>query len=366
MNDEELLRRALSLAPNGAIGAHPNPMVGAVVAKSGRVIGEGWHEYFGGPHAEINALAAAGKRARGGTLYVTLEPCSTFGKTPPCTDAIIKARIARVVFGAADPNPANAGRAAIVLRAAGIKVSAGLLRAECAALNPAFNKFMRAGMPYVTVKIAESLDGKITDAAGRSRWISGPESRAKTHELRAMNDAVITGIGTVLKDNPLMTARLAKASRQPLRVVLDSKLQIPFSADIVKTVSADAPALIACADGASESKMDALGKSGCAVFMFKSSDGKVPLKPLLRELGKYGISCALVEAGAALTGAFNDAGLIDRYVLFVAPTVLGGKTALPALGGKGVLKNYGGLLGLRLKNVSIAMCGGDIMVTGER
>ncbi|MFA5162032.1 MAG: bifunctional diaminohydroxyphosphoribosylaminopyrimidine deaminase/5-amino-6-(5-phosphoribosylamino)uracil reductase RibD [Elusimicrobiales bacterium] len=360
--DERFMLRALEIARRGVMGAHPNPMVGAVVARSGRIVGEGAHLRFGGPHAEINAIRDAGAAARGATLYVTLEPCSSCGKTPPCSEAIIKAGIRGVVFGARDPNPANCGRAARVLRAAGIKTRAGLLAKRCGALNPGFNKLMREGLPYVTAKIAQSLDGRVADRLGNSRWITGAESRRFVHRLRAESDAVITGIGTVLSDNPMLNARLPGA-RQPLRVVADTELRIPVSCDMVKTAR-EHPLLVACSSDAPAAKRRALEKAGCGVLAFKTG-GRVPLAPLMRELGRRGIAYAMLESGPALCGAFSDAGLVDKFIFISAPAVFGGGKALPSLGGRGIARVSGGLLGLRLENVSVRMCGGDIVAEGH-
>jgi len=356
--------RAIELAQNGRFGAHPNPMVGAVLAKGGRIVGEGWHGRFGGPHAEINALASAGKKARGSTAYVTLEPCSTYGKTPPCTAALVSAGVKEVVYGASDPNPANHGRAAKLLRAAGIKTRGGVERALCEAINPAFNKLMRTGLPYVTIKIAQSMDGKIADASGNAKWISAPQSRVKTHELRAESDAVITGINTILADDAQLDVRFVKADRQPLRVVMDSRLRIPPSSKIVTGAHGNALTLIACVDGASSLKRRALEKLGCEVMAFDSRDGRVPPELLLAELGRRGLSTVMIEAGAEITGAFTDLELADRYIFFVAPTLLGGQKALPSLGGKGIIKSSEGLLGLRFSAVNVGLCGSDIVLEG--
>ncbi|MCX5782912.1 MAG: bifunctional diaminohydroxyphosphoribosylaminopyrimidine deaminase/5-amino-6-(5-phosphoribosylamino)uracil reductase RibD [Elusimicrobia bacterium] len=356
LGDEYFIRRAIFLAKKGKLGAHPNPIVGAVVVKGGKIVGEGWHKTFGGAHAEINALKKAGRRAVGAALYVTMEPCSSYGKTPPCTKAIIHYGAKRVVFGCEDPNPANAGRATKILKAAGIKVRAGVLRKECSALNPEFNKFMRTGIPYVTAKIAQSLDGKVADAGGNSKWITCPDSRKKTHELRAQCDAVVTGIGSVLKDDPSLNIRYIKG-RQPLRVVLDSNLRIPLYSKIVGNKT-----LVACVKEASLKKMSELKKCGCMVMPLKSCAGKVPIKKLLRKLGRFGIVHVLLEAGPQLCGAFNDEGLIDRYIFFIAPSVIGGIRALPSLGGKGIIRRKRGLIGLRFNKAEFCRCGEDIMV----
>lgn len=320
MTDKELMRRAIALARRGSYGAHPNPVVGAVLAKKGRLIAEGWHARFGGPHAEAVALSKAGARARGADLYVTLEPCSTHGKTPPCTDAIIAAGVARVFVGASDPNPRHRRRGGAILRAAGLKVEAGLLRRDCEALNPAFSKYMRTRLPYVTLKTAQSLDGRIADAQGRSRWISSPQSRRFAHELRAGADAVLAGVGTVLADDPLLNVRGIKVPRQPWVVILDSRLRVSPRARVFDNDRV----IVAVAGKAPAAAVKRLPRHAEVLELPKDRDGRPALPALLKALGSIGISHILVEGGGKVAGSFISRGLVDRYCCVVAPMVIGG------------------------------------------
>ncbi|KAF0127550.1 MAG: diaminohydroxyphosphoribosylaminopyrimidine deaminase [Elusimicrobia bacterium] len=320
MTDKELMQRAMELARRGSCGAHPNPIVGAVLARRGRIIAEGWHARCGGPHAEAVALKKAGARARGADLYVTLEPCSTHGKTPPCTEAIIAAGVARVFIGASDPNPRHSRRGGAILRAAGIKVETGLLRRECGELNPAFDKYMRTRLPYVTLKTAQSLDGRLADAAGRSRWISSPQSRRFAHRLRAEADAVVAGVGTVLADDPLLNVRGFKVSRQPWVVILDSRLRISPKARVFQNDRV----IIAVAGKAPAAAVKRLPRHAEVLQLPRDRDGRPSLPALLKALGSVGISHILVEGGGKVAGSFISQGLVDRYCCIIAPMVIGG------------------------------------------
>jgi len=355
--EETFMSRAIELARRGRYGAHPNPMVGAVLVKGGKIIGEGAHLNFGGPHAEINALRCARGRAAGADLYVTLEPCSTYGKTPPCTAAIIKAGIRRVVIGAGDPDPANSGKASALLRRAGLKAASGCLRRECEAINPAFNKYMRTGLPYVTVKIAQSLDGRIADAAGRSRWISSPESRLEAHKLRAEADAVIAGIGTVLADDPLLNVRGIKVKRQPWALVLDSSFRVPRRARIF----ANEKVLVATTRRASVTAMKRLSRD-VKILVLPSGHGGVSLPHLLKELGAMGIGSVLVEGGGKVAGSFISAGLADRFVCFVAPLIIGGTASKNSMVWPDSLNAARRELGIKADLVSAGRAGPDLML----
>jgi diaminohydroxyphosphoribosylaminopyrimidine deaminase/5-amino-6-(5-phosphoribosylamino)uracil reductase len=354
---EGFMARALELARRGRFGAHPNPMVGAVIVKNGRVIGEGAHLRWGGPHAEVNALRSCRVSPAGAALYVTLEPCSTYGKTPPCTAAILKTGIKEVYIGASDPNPANGGKAAALLRRAGLKVRAGLLRRECEALNPAFNKFMRTGLPYVTVKIAQSLDGRIADADGRSRWISSPASRREAHRLRAEADAVLAGIGTVLADDPLLNVRGVKVPRQPWVVALDSSFRVPRRARIFTNERV----LIATTRRASVTAMKKF-PHGARILVLPSDNGRVSLPALLAELGKLGVGHVLVEGGGTVAGSFISQGLADRFVCFVAPMLIGGTRSRSALVWPDALNAARKELGLRPRLAGVSKAGPDLML----
>lgn len=359
MNNKFMLR-AVELARAGRFGAHPNPMVGAVIVRNGKIIGEGAHLHFGGPHAEINALKACRGGARGAALYVTLEPCSTYGKTPPCAEAVIKAGIASVFIGASDPNPANGGKAAALLRRAGLKVKTGLLKKECEALTPAFNKFMRTGLPYVTLKIAQSLDGRIADAQGRSRWISSPRSRLEGHKLRAEADAVLAGIGTVLADDPLLNVRGVKVRRQPWIVALDSSFRVPRRAKIF----GNERVIVATTRRASVTAMKKLSKD-VKILVLPSEKGRVSLPALLKALGGLGISHILVEGGGRVIGSFISEGLADRFICFVSPLLIGGTESKNSMVWPDALNAARKELGIKAKIVSIGRAGPDLMLELE-
>lgn len=354
---EAFMARALELARRGRYTAHPNPMVGAVVVKGGRIIGEGAHLRWGGPHAEVNALRSCKSSPAGAAVYVTLEPCSTYGKTPPCTELLIKSGIREVYYGVKDVNPAHAGRGAAILRRAGIKVKSGLLGKECGALNPAFSKFMRTGLPYVTVKIAQSLDGRIADAAGRSRWISSPQSRLEAHRLRAEADAVLAGIGTVLADDPLLNVRGVKVARQPLVVALDSAFRVPRRARIF----GNERVLIATTRRASVSAMKKFPHNA-KIMVLPSEKGRVSLKALLKELGRMGVGHVLVEGGGRVAGSFISEGLADRFVCFVAPMIIGGTDSKNAMVWPDELNASRKELGIRPRLASVTKAGPDFML----
>jgi len=325
------MRRALELAGRGAGHVEPNPQVGAVVvAADGTIVGEGWHAVFGGPHAEVAALAAAGPAARGATLCVTLEPCCHHGKTPPCTAAIIAAGIARVVVATGDPFPAVAGRGITALRAAGIDVETGPLAAEARRLIAPFRKLVETGTPWVIAKWAMSLDGRLAAPPGADRWISSPESRSLVHALRGRIDAIAVGIGTVLADDPLLTAR-PPGPRQPLRIVLDSAARLPLAAALVRTAR-EVPVLVAAGPAAAADRVAALRAAGCEVWQAASDTPSARLRELLAELGRRRLTNLMVEGGAAVLHTLFAAGVVDEIQAFVAPRVIGGDPdALPML-----------------------------------
>lgn len=353
---EKHMFRAIELARRGRFGAHPNPMVGAVIVKGGRIIGEGAHLRFGGPHAEVNALRFCRISPAGAAIYVTMEPCSTSGKTPPCTEAVLKAGIREAYIGASDPNPAHRGKTAAILRRAGLKVRTGVLKKECEALNPAFRKFMRTGLPYVTVKIAQSLDGRIADAAGRSRWISSPESRLEAHRLRAEADAVLAGIGTILADDPLLDVRGVRVRRQPWVVALDSSLRVPRRARIFRNERV----IIATARAAAAA-LKKLPRSA-KTLVLPLEKGRISLKALLKELGRLGVAHVLVEGGGKVAGSFISEGLADRFVCFVAPALIGGTDSRNSLVWPDKLNAARKKLGIRPRLVSVTRAGPDLML----
>ena len=330
-SDTAAMRRAIDLAGRGAGHVEPNPQVGAVVvAADGTIVGEGWHTVFGGPHAEVAALAAAGPAARGATLCVTLEPCCHHGKTPPCTAAIIAAGIARVVVATGDPFPAVAGRGIAALRAAGIDVETGVLAADARRLIAPFCKLVETGMPWVIAKWAMSLDGRLAAPPGADRWISSSESRGLVHALRGRIDAIVVGIGTVLADDPLLTAR-PPGPRQPLRIVLDSAARLPLAAALVRTAR-EVPVLVAAGPAATADRVAALRAAGCEVWQAATDSRSAQVRELLAELGRRRLTNLMVEGGAAVLRTFFAAGAVDEIQAFVAPRVIGGDpAALPML-----------------------------------
>ena len=331
--DEKFMRRALRLAQKGAGSVSPNPLVGALIVKDGRITGEGWHRRCGENHAEINAIQSATEAIEGATFYVTLEPCSHHGRTPPCVDALVANRPARVVIGTTDPNPLVSGNGIEILRQAGIQTDVGILEKECVEINRFFFKYIRTGLPYVTLKFAQTLDGRIAASSGDSRWISSPKSLRFSHQLRAVHDAVLVGAGTVVKDNPKLTCRLVHG-RDPIRIVLDSDLSLSLDAEIL---SDGKKTLVACIDSASKKKKRALEKNGVEVLTVKKdSKGRVSLGDLLRELGGKEISSVLVEGGAGVATAFLEAHLVDRLLVIVAPKIVG--TGINAVGNLGIKK----------------------------
>jgi diaminohydroxyphosphoribosylaminopyrimidine deaminase/5-amino-6-(5-phosphoribosylamino)uracil reductase len=316
--DNQWMALALRLAERGLYTTSPNPRVGCLLVKENKVIGEGWHERAGEPHAEVHALRAAGKLARGATAYITLEPCSHHGRTPPCADALIAAGVSRVVAAMQDPNPLVAGQGLQKLRASGIEVECGLMEASARELNIGFVSRMTRGTPWVRSKIAASLDGRTALANGESKWITGAAARRDVQQWRARSCVVLTGIGTVLADDPRLNIRDIPVERQPLRVVLDSELRISPDAKILQggqtliyTASSDA------------AKQQAIKACGADVVTLEGADGKVDLPVVLRDLGQRGINEVLVESGRQLNGALLKAGLVDELVLYLAPQLLG-------------------------------------------
>ncbi|MGH7356621.1 MAG: bifunctional diaminohydroxyphosphoribosylaminopyrimidine deaminase/5-amino-6-(5-phosphoribosylamino)uracil reductase RibD [Candidatus Rokuibacteriota bacterium] len=361
MNDLAWMERALELAARGRGLTSPNPMVGAVVVWDGAVVGEGWHARAGAPHAEIEALARAGSRARGATLYVNLEPCVHHGRTPPCAPALIDAGLTRVVAALEDPDPRVAGRGLAVLRGAGIPVETGLLAAEAARLNRVFLTAMREGRPHVTLKAAASLDGRIADLHGVSRWITGDPARAHAHRLRADSDAIVVGVTTALRDDPALTVRLAEPwPREPWRVVLDTHARLPVDARLIRSGS-PARALVAVTETAPLARVAALEATGAAVLRVASRQGRVDVQALLAELFARDVRSVLVEGGGEVHASFVAAAAIDRVALFLAPLLLGGRSAPGLLGGAGrELK-----AAVRLEGLEVRRLGEDLLVEGD-
>ena len=331
VTDHAWMARAIRLAERGLYTTEPNPRVGCVLVHSGEIVGEGWHVRAGEGHAEVNALRQAGPRARGATAYVTLEPCSHFGKTPPCADALVSAGVSRVVAAMQDPNPLVAGQGLARLRAAGIEISCGVLEAEARQLNPGFIKRMQQGLPWVRLKLAMSLDGRTAMASGESQWITGPQARADVQRLRARSGAVVSGADSVLLDDSALTVRPAElglepelaqaaAARQPLRVLIDGRLRVPLTQRLFREPGA---VLVVCSDTA-QREADYQARQA-ELLALPGSDGRVDLARLLAELAGRGCNEVLVESGAALAGAFWQAGLVDELIVYMAPRLLGSR-----------------------------------------
>ena len=318
------MRRALELAQRGLFSTDPNPRVGCVLVRDGQVIAEGWHERAGGPHAEVQALRAAGAAANGASVYVTLEPCAHTGRTPPCTQALIGAQVRRVVFASADPNPLVNGAGAAALRAAGIEVSEGLLAEQARLLNPGFFKRMVSGLPWVRVKLAASLDGRTALASGESRWISGEAARADVQQFRARSSVVLTASGTVLSDDPALNVRLPEAQRQPMRVVLDTELRTSPSARVYAGAAAAGGTVRVFTASRDAARRQAFERAGVSVdCVERAVGGGLALEPLLRRLAELQANEVWVEAGARLAGALLREGLADELIVYLAPVLLG-------------------------------------------
>ncbi len=358
--DEKYMRMALRLAEKAGGRTSPNPMVGAVVVKDGKIISRGWHRKAGEPHAEAIALKKAGAAAEGATLYVTLEPCSHTGKrTPPCSPLVIQSGITRVVVAMTDPNPKVSRGGVKALSAAGIDVITGVVEAEARKLNEAYIKHITTGKPFVTLKIAQTLDGKIATARGESKWITGEKAREEAHKLRDINDAILVGINTVLKDNPSLTTRIP-GGRDPIRVIVDSSLRIPLNAKVL-TQKSSAKTIVATLASATKGKMIKLQKAGVEVLTVKAVAGRVDLRDLMRKLGKMDIMSVLIEGGAEINFSALKSGIVDKAVLFIAPMLMTGKDALCSIGGSSPVKLS---QALRLCDVTTRFVGQDLMVEG--
>jgi diaminohydroxyphosphoribosylaminopyrimidine deaminase/5-amino-6-(5-phosphoribosylamino)uracil reductase len=350
--------RALELARRGEGSVEPNPMVGCVLVHRGAIVGEGWHQRFGGPHAEIEALNAAGDAARGATAYVTLEPCAHHGKTPPCTNALVSAGVARVVVACEDPNPQVNGRGLAELTAAGIQCSSGVLAEEAAELIAPFKKLITERRPWVVAKWAMTLDGKIATHSGDSRWISGEDSRVRVHELRGRVDAIIVGRGAVQQDDPLLTVR-PSGPRIPTRIVLDSLASVPTESQLVRT-AAEAPVLVAASKAAPEAQCERLRTAGVEVWQSPAEDPAQRWFDLLDELGRRQMTNVLVEGGAKLLSALFDAHSIDEVHAFVAPKLVGGGPSPIAGHGVELMKDA-----RQLRGCVVEQLGSDVYLYGR-
>jgi len=353
------MRRALALAERGRGAVEPNPMVGAVVVSAdGRLVGEGWHERFGGPHAEVNAFATAGDAARGGTLYVTLEPCCHHGKTPPCTDAVLRSGVRRVVTAIADPFPKVAGGGIAVLQAAGVDVTVGVGEAEARELNAPYLKLVGTGMPWVIAKWAMSLDGKIATRTGDSKWISGEESRRRVHELRGRVDAILVGRGTVIADDPLLTAR-PPGPLVATRIILSASGELPERCQLRSTAK-DVPVIVYTTAG-NAGKLAGWQADGAELVTL--SPGERGVEQLLRDLGRRRFTNVLVEGGAGVLGSFLDADAIDEAHVYLAAKLIGGASATSSVGGVGIGRIADTA---RFRIVESESIGGDVFVRAVR
>jgi diaminohydroxyphosphoribosylaminopyrimidine deaminase/5-amino-6-(5-phosphoribosylamino)uracil reductase len=336
-------------------------MVGAVLVKDGLVVGEGFHAFAGSDHAEVDALREAESAASGATLYVTLEPCCHFGRTPPCTDRIVQAGVRRVVAACEDPNPAVSGKGLAALRAAGLSVDVGLLQEEATRLNEAFFTYIRTGRPFVILKAAASLDGKIATQTGDSRWITGESARQHVHHLRNEVDAVLVGIGTILRDNPMLTTRLGMADqRDPTRVIVDNLARLPLRAQVINRAST-APTVLAVSEMAPRARLEALEREGVQVLVVPGSPRRVSLAHLMEALGKMGFVSVMIEGGAEINASAFQEEIVDKLMLFLAPIIIGGKATPTAVGGEGIetLRQA-----KRLRDVRVERFGEDILIEG--
>ena len=360
MTKEEYMAHALELAERGRGRTSPNPVVGALIVKNGTIIGEGWHRKCGENHAEINAFedaAARGQDVSGADMYVTLEPCSHYGKTPPCAKAIIEKKMKHVYVGLLDPNPLVAGRGIDMMREAGIQVQTNILEQECRRINEIFLKYITAQRPFVVMKTAMTLDGKIAAYTGDSQWVSGPESRQVVQQMRNSLTGIMVGIGTVLADDPQLTCRL-EGGRDPIRIIADSHLRIPLDARVLK----DENCIIAAVKGCDREKLSRLEERGISVILTEPKEGRVNLEELMARLGEQGIDSILLEGGGGLNEAALKAGIVDRAVTFLAPKFIGGRDAKTPVEGRGFDKMS---QALTLNNMEVKKIGSDLLIQGR-
>ena len=354
----KMMRRALALARRGLGKTSPNPAVGCVIVRDGIVVGRGWHKKAGTPHAEVHALNEARELAAGADVYVTLEPCAHFGKTPPCARALIAARVARVYVAMIDPNPLVAGAGIEMLRAAGIEVETGLLEEASRELNRPFIKWIQHKLPYVVLKSALTLDGQSATANGDSRWVTGDPARREVHRLRGRMDAIMVGVGTVFKDDPLLTCRVP-GGRDPLRIVVDSTLRIPLHAALFGVQSSAGTVVATCSRD--EARLQAVAAKGARILSCRLSEGRVDLADLFSQLGALGVQSVLLEGGSHLAGAALRAGLIDHCMIFLAPKLVGGAgTGLFAGAGVALMADA-----IRLDGMTVKRIGVDLLVEGR-
>lgn len=361
MDDTHYMQEALELAAQGRGWTSPNPMVGAVLVKDGAVVGRGYHQRAGGPHAEVNAIDDAGAQARGATLYVTLEPCNHFGRTPPCTQKIIAAGIQRVVVAMTDPNPDVKGGGNATLEAAGIPVTVGVCEREAQRLNEAFITWVTTGKPFVIVKCAATLDGRIATRTGDSRWVTGPAARRFVHRLRHAVDGILVGADTVRRDDPSLTTRLeGETGSDPTRIILDTRLSIPPTAKMLRQASSAPTWVIGAPDAAAE-RRSALEAAGATIVNGSLTAGRIDLAALMGELGRMGITSLLIEGGGGVIGSAFAAGIVDKVCFFYAPKILGGDDGVPICRGPGPDKMQAAI---PIHDLTIAQFDADVLLTG--
>lgn len=359
--DIAYMRRAMELAARGEGAVNPNPLVGAIIVRDGRIVAEGWHERWGGLHAERNALARAVEPVRGATMYVTLEPCCHYGKTPPCTEAVIEAGIARVVVGLKDPNPLVAGKGLAQLEAAGIAVESGVLEEELRWQNRVFLKYITTRRPWVVMKSAMTLDGKIAAHTGDSRWVTGEAARRRVHEMRRNCMAILVGIGTVLADDPLLNCRLEGDPRQPVRLVADSSARIGLDTQLVRTARR-IRTVVAHTGRAEKSKLEALQAAGVETWCCGEREGRLSVEDLLRRVGEAGLDSLLLEGGGTLNESFLRGGFVDEAAVFVAPKMVGGRDAKTPVEGEGFARMADAV---EIETRSVERLGEDILIAGR-
>ncbi|MBU3155474.1 bifunctional diaminohydroxyphosphoribosylaminopyrimidine deaminase/5-amino-6-(5-phosphoribosylamino)uracil reductase RibD [Clostridium estertheticum] len=357
--DSYYMSRALELSKKAVGFVNPNPLVGAVIVKDNRIIGEGYHEHFGGPHAEVNAFKNAKENVEGATMYVTLEPCAHYGKTPPCAEAIVKNKIAKVIVGMIDPNPLVAGKGVEILRRAGIEVTTGIMENEIRKTNEIFIKYITTKKPFCIMKTAMTLDGKIATTTGDSKWISNEKSREYVHELRNRVSGIMVGIGTVLSDNPeLTTRREGKISTNPVRIIIDSTAKIPLDSKVLKC-DEKTKTIIVTTKFASDTKTCAIKQKGAEVIVTPSENKWVNLNYLMKVLGEMGIDSILLEGGSTLNYSALDEGIVDKVITFISPKIFGGTSGKTTVGGKGIDFVKDSIL---LRDIQVSRFDEDIMI----
>ncbi len=359
MNDDDYMKIALQLAKRGCGWTSPNPMVGAVIVKDGQIIGQGWHEKYGGLHAERNALASCTQSLAGATMYVTLEPCCHYGKQPPCVDAILQSGIRRVVTGSADPNPLVAGKGISGLRAHGVEVTEHVLQQECDALNQVFFHYIATGRPFVSMKYAMTMDGKIATYTGASKWVTGDIARNHLQYQRHRFRGIMVGVGTILADDPLLTCRMSNG-RNPVRIICDTHLRTPLQAQIIATAKQTQTIIATCCTD--EKRQEKYRQAGCRIFCVNEEKGHVDLKQLMEQLGQEQIDSVLLEGGGTLNWAALESGIVQQVQAYIAPKLFGGKDAKTPVEGIGVPSPERAFF---LKNSRMEQLGKDFLIESE-